>query len=164
MFEDLRDESDHECPTRLVLTPRSSRVDIDATMRHLFATTDLERTVRVNLNVIGLDGRPAVYGLKSLLEEWLTFRLETVKRRLQYRLDHVTHRLHILDGLLTAFLNIDAVIKIIRTEDEPKPVLKRRFKFTDIQSEAILELKLRHLARLEAVSYTHLTLSTILLV
>ena len=151
MLEDLRDESDHECPTRLVLTPRSSRVDIDATMRHLFATTDLERTVRVNLNVIGLDGRPAVYGLKSLLEEWLTFRLETVKRRLQYRLDHVTHRLHILDGLLTAFLNIDAVIKIIRTEDEPKPVLKRRFKFTDIQSEAILELKLRHLARLEEI-------------
>lgn len=151
MLEDLRDESDHECPTRLVLTPRSSRVDIDATMRHLFATTDLERTVRVNLNVIGLDGRPAVYGLKSLLEEWLTFRLETVKRRLQHRLDHVTHRLHILDGLLTAFLNIDAVIKIIRTEDEPKPVLKRRFKLTDIQSEAILELKLRHLARLEEI-------------
>ncbi len=151
MLEDLRDESDHECPTRLVLTPRSSRVDLDATMSHLFATTDLERTVRVNLNVIGLDGKPAVYGLKSLLEEWLSFRLDTVKRRLKFRLDHVTSRLHILDGLLIAYLSIDAVIKIIRKEDKPKPVLMKRFKLSDIQAEAILELKLRHLARLEEV-------------
>lgn len=151
MLEDLRDESDHENPTRLVLTPRSSRVDIDATMRHLFATTDLERTVRVNFNVIGLDGRPSVHGLKSLLDEWLKFRLTTVKRRLKFRLDQVTSRLHILDGLLIAFLSIDAVIKIIRKEDEPKPVLMKRFKLTDIQAEAILELKLRHLARLEEI-------------
>jgi topoisomerase IV subunit A len=151
MLEDLRDESDHENPTRLVLTPRSSRIDFDATMGHLFATTDLERSVRININVIGMDGRPAVYGLKALLEEWLQFRLVTVKRRLQFRLDHVTNRLHILDGLLAAYLNIDAVIKIIRTEDKPKPVLMKRFKLSDIQAEAILELKLRHLARLEEV-------------
>ena len=151
MLEDLRDESDHENPTRLVLTPRSSRIDFEATMGHLFATTDLERSVRININVIGMDGRPAVYGLKALLEEWLQFRLVTVKRRLQFRLDHVTNRLHILDGLLAAYLNIDAVIKIIRTEDKPKPVLMKRFKLSDIQAEAILELKLRHLARLEEV-------------
>jgi topoisomerase-4 subunit A len=148
MVEDLRDESDHESPTRLVLTPRG-RVDIDALMNHLFATTDLERTVRVNCNVIGLDGRPRVYGLKALLDEWLVFRTTTVKRRLQHRLDRVTRRLHILDGLLIAYLNIDAVIKIIRNEDEPKPVLMKRFKLSDEQAEAILELKLRHLAKLE---------------
>ncbi len=151
MLEDLRDESDHESPTRLVLTPRSTRVDIDATMGHLFATTDLERTVRVNMNVIGLDGRPAVHGLKSLLGEWLKFRLDTVKRRLKFRLDQVTTRLHILDGLLIAYLNVDAVVKIIRKEDDPKPVLMKRFKLSDTQAEAILELKLRHLARLEEV-------------
>ena len=151
MLEDLRDESDHENPTRLVLTPRSARVDIDATMSHLFATTDLERTVRVNVNVIGLDGRPAVHGLRSLLEEWLKFRADTVKRRLKFRLDQVTRRLHILDGLLVAYLNIDAIIKIIRGEDDPKPVLMSRFKLSDIQAEAILELKLRYLARLEEV-------------
>jgi len=149
MMEDLRDESDHENPTRLVLTPRSGRIDLDSLMNHLFATTDLERTVRVNLNVIGLDGRPAVYGLKALLEEWLRFRTDTVKRRLNHRLERVTARLHVLDGLLIAYLNIDAVIKIIRTEDEPKPVLMKRFKLSDGQAEAILELKLRHLARLE---------------
>jgi len=149
LMDDLRDESDHESPTRLVLTPRSGRVDLDSLMSHLFATTDLERTVRVNLNVIGLDGRPAVFGLKSLLEEWLRYRHETVKRRLQHRLDRVTERLHLLDGLLIAYLNIDAVIKIIRTEDDPKPVLRKRFKLTDAQAEAILELRLRHLARLE---------------
>jgi topoisomerase-4 subunit A len=118
-------------------------------MNHLFATTDLERTIRVNINIIGLDGRPAVYGLKALLEEWLKFRTTTVKRRLQHRLDKVTQRLHILDALLIAFLNIDAVIKIIRTEEQPKPVLMKRFKITDVQAEAILELKLRHLAKLE---------------
>ncbi|HSG64405.1 MAG TPA: DNA topoisomerase IV subunit A, partial [Gammaproteobacteria bacterium] len=151
MMEDLRDESDHENPTRLVLTPRSGRVDLEALMNHLFATTELERTVRVNLNVIGLDGKPAVYGLKALLEQWLEFRVATVRRRLVYRLERVTTRLHILDGLLVAYLNIDAVIKIIRTEDEPKPVLMKRFKLSDAQAEAILELKLRHLARLEEV-------------
>ncbi len=149
LMEDLRDESDHENPTRLVLTPRSGRVDLDALMNHLFATTELERTVRVNVNVIGLDGRPAVFGLKGLLEQWLTFRTDTVKRRLTHRLERVTTRLHVLDGLLIAYLNIDAVIKIIRTEDEPKPVLMKRFKLSDEQAEAILELKLRHLARLE---------------
>lgn len=149
MMEDLRDESDHENPTRLVLTPRSNRVDLESLMGHLFATTDLERTVRVNCNVIGSDGRPRVYGLKALLEEWLEFRFATVKRRLSYRLERVTQRLHILDGLLIAYLNIDEVIKIIRSEDEPKPVLMKRFKLSDTQAEAILELRLRHLAKLE---------------
>ncbi len=148
MMEDLRDESDHENPTRLVLSPKG-KVDLDALMNHLFATTDLERTIRVNINVIGLDGRPSVYGLKALLEEWLTFRTTTVKRRLQHRLEKVSQRLHILDALLIAYLNIDAVIKIIRTEEHPKPVLMKRFKLTDVQAEAILELKLRHLAKLE---------------
>ncbi|HEY3517208.1 MAG TPA: DNA topoisomerase IV subunit A, partial [Gammaproteobacteria bacterium] len=148
MVEDLRDESDHENPTRLVLAAKS-KVDLDALMNHLFATTELERTVRVNVNVIGLDGRPAVYGLKPLLEEWLKFRTATVKRRLEHRLERVAQRLHILDGLLVAYLNIDEVIKIIRREDEPKPVLMKRFKITDAQAEAILELKLRHLAKLE---------------
>jgi topoisomerase-4 subunit A len=148
MMEDLRDESDHENPTRLVFAAKS-KVDVDALMNHLFATTDLERTVRVNINVIGLDGRPAVYGLKALLEDWLKFRTTTVKRRLEHRLTHVAERLHILDGLLVAYLNIDEVIKIIRREDEPKPVLMKRFKITDAQAEAILELKLRHLAKLE---------------
>jgi topoisomerase-4 subunit A len=148
LMEDLRDESDHENPTRLVLAAKS-KVDLDALMNHLFATTDLERTVRVNVNVIGLDGRPAVYGLKGLLEEWLTFRTRTVKRRLEHRLERVAARLHILDGLLIAYLNIDEVIKIIRREDEPKPKLMKRFKITDTQAEAILELKLRHLAKLE---------------
>ena len=149
MMEDLRDESDHESPTRLVLTPRSGRVDLEGLMSHLFATTDLERTVRVNCNVIGLDGLPRVFGLKDLLEQWLVFRRATVRRRLEHRLEKVTSRLHILDGLLVAYLNIDAVIKIIRKEDEPKPVLMKRFKLSDAQAEAILELRLRHLARLE---------------
>jgi topoisomerase-4 subunit A len=148
MMEDLRDESDHENPTRLVLSPKG-KTDLDALMNHLFATTDLERTIRANINVIGLDGRPAVHGLKSLLEEWLKFRTTTVKRRLQHRLERVKQRLHILDGLLIAYLNIDAVIKIIRTEQEPKPVLMKRFKLSDVQAESILELKLRHLAKLE---------------
>ncbi len=147
--EDLRDESDHESPTRLVIAARSNRVDYAALMNHLFATTDLERTIRVNCNVIGRDGRPRVYGLKALLAEWLEFRFETVRRRLEHRLDRVTRRLHILDGLLIAYLNIDEVIRIIRNEDEPKPVLMKRFKLTDEQAEAILELKLRHLAKLE---------------
>lgn len=151
MVEDLRDESDHESPTRLVLTLKSSGVDAESLMSHLFATTDLERSIRVNCNVIGLDGRPRVFGLLELLTEWLEFRRTTVRRRLQHRLDKVAARLHVLDGLLIAFLNIDAVIRIIRSEDEPKPVLMKRFKLTDIQAEAILELRLRHLARLEEV-------------
>ncbi|MEW6330888.1 MAG: DNA topoisomerase IV subunit A [Pseudomonadota bacterium] len=149
MVEDLRDESDHENPTRLVIVPRSNRIDPVELMSHLFATTDLERSYRVNLNMIGLDGRPRVYNLKELLKEWLSFRTETVRRRLQHRFERVEARLHILDGLLAAFLNLDEVIRIIRREDEPKPVLMKRFKLTEIQADAILETKLRHLAKLE---------------
>ncbi len=149
MVEDLRDESDHENPTRLVIVPRSSRVDIEALMAHLFATTELERTYRVNFNMIGLNGRPQVKDLRSMLSEWLQYRFETVRRRLQFRLDKVRQRLHILEGLMIAYLNVDEVIAIIRGEDEPKPVLMKRFKLSDEQAEAILELKLRHLARLE---------------
>jgi len=149
MVEDLRDESDHENPTRLVITPRSNRVDIESLMQHLFATTDLERTYRVNMNMIGLDGRPQVKTLLAILKEWLKFRLETVRRRLQWRLDKVEKRLHILAGLLVAYLNIDEVIRIIRTHEVPKPVLMKTFKISDIQAEAILELKLRNLAQLE---------------
>src|SRR5579863_3498082 len=149
MVDDVRDESDHENPTRIVIEPRSNRVDVVQLMAHLFATTDLERSYRVNLNVIALDGRPRVMGLKALLGEWLEFRQKTVRRRLQHRLDKVARRLHILDGLLIAYLNLDEVIRIIRREDEPKPVLIKRFKLSDEQAEAILETKLRHLARLE---------------
>jgi len=149
MVEDLRDESDHENPTRLVITPRSNRVDVDELMNHLFATTDLERTYRVNMNMIGLNGRPQVKNLVQILKEWLRYRMDTVRRRLQWRLDKVEKRLHILEGLLIAYLNIDEVIAIIRNNDEPKPVLMKRFKITDIQAESILELKLRYLAKLE---------------
>jgi len=149
MVEDLRDESDHEEPTRLVITRKSRRVDSGQLMSHLFATTSLERTLRVNLNVIALDGRPRVFDLKSLLAEWLEFRTATVIRRLEYRLKKVTERLHILEGLLIAYLNIDEVIAIIRQEDEPKPVLMERFGLTDTQAEAILNLRLRNLAKLE---------------
>src|SRR5690606_6423509 len=149
LVTDLRDESDHENPTRLVIVPKSNRVDTDALMAHLFATTDLEKNYRVNMNVIGLDGRPQVKDLKAMLSEWLTYRTETVRRRLQFRLDKVLARLHILEGLLVAFLNIDEVIEIIRREEEPKAVLMQRFGISDIQAEAILELKLRHLAKLE---------------
>ncbi|NVK22417.1 MAG: DNA topoisomerase IV subunit A [Kangiellaceae bacterium] len=149
MVSDLRDESDHENPTRLVIVPRSNRVDSDELMKHLFATTDLERTYRVNMNMIGIDGRPQVKNLRVFLKEWLDYRYETVRRRLQFRLDKVMDRLHILDGLLIAFLNIDEVIHIIRTEDKPKPKLMERFAISDRQAEAILELKLRHLAKLE---------------
>ncbi|MDQ8036670.1 MAG: DNA topoisomerase IV subunit A, partial [Pedobacter sp.] len=149
LVADLRDESDHENPTRLVIVPRSNRVDVEQLMNHLFATTDLETTYRVNMNVIGLDGRPQVKPLMDFLTEWLEFRHLTVRRRLQHRLDKVMDRLHILDGLLIAFLNIDEVIRIIREEDKPKPALIDRFGITDIQAEAILELKLRHLAKLE---------------
>ncbi|HUN75053.1 MAG TPA: DNA topoisomerase IV subunit A [Steroidobacteraceae bacterium] len=149
MIEDLRDESDHEHPTRLVIVPRSNRVDMVEVMNHLFATTDLERNYRVNLNVIGLDGRPRVMGLKAILTEWLEFRIATVTRRLQHRLERVSKRLHILDGLLIVYLNLDEVIRIIRREDEPKPVLIKRFKLSDEQAEEILNTRLRHLARLE---------------
>ena len=149
MVSDLRDESDHENPTRLVITPRSNRVDVEQLMQHLFATTDLEKNFRVNLNMIGLDGRPQVKDLRTILTEWLVFRKDTVTRRLQYRLDKVLARLHILEGLMIAFLNIDEVIRIIRYEDEPKQELMKVFGLSDRQAEAILELKLRHLAKLE---------------
>ena len=147
MVEDLRDESDHENPTRLVIMPRSNRVNIEELMAHLFATTDLERSYRVNMNMIGIDGLPRVKNLRSLLTEWLKFRTTTVRRRLQWRLDKVNKRLHILDALLIAFLNIDEVIAIIRENDKPKPALIARFKISDTQAEAILDLKLRHLAK-----------------
>ncbi|CBW15950.1 DNA topoisomerase IV, subunit A [Haemophilus parainfluenzae T3T1] len=149
MVEDIRDEADYENPVRIVLVPRSNRVDTDALMAHLFATTDLEKSYRVNMNMIGLDHKPAVKGLLQVLIEWLTFRRTTVTRRLQHRLDKVLARLHILDGLMIAFLNIDEVIEIIRTEDEPKQVLMARFNLSDEQAEAILNLRLRHLAKLE---------------
>ena len=152
MVADLRDESDHENPTRLLIVPRSNRVDLESLMSHLFASTDLERSYRVNLNMIGIDGRPGVKGLVRILKEWLRFRTETVRRRLEYRLERVVKRLHILDGYLVAFLNIDEVIHIIRTEDKPKPALMKRFNITDVQAEAILELKLRNLAKLEEMN------------
>jgi topoisomerase-4 subunit A len=151
MLEDLRDESDHEDPVRLVLIPRSNRVDPDELMSHLFATTDLERSYRINLNMIGINGRPQVKDLKMILSEWLAYRTETVRRRLQFRLEKVEAQIHILKGLMIAYLNIDEVINIIRTEDEPKKVLMKRFKLSDLQAEAILELKLRKLAKLEEI-------------
>ena len=149
MVEDLRDESDHENPTRLVITPRSNRIDIESLMDHLFATTDLEKSYRINLNIIGIDGKPSVMNLRQILKEWLRFRIDVTRRRLEYRLQKVDKRLHLLDGLLIAFLNIDEVINIIRTEDEPKPALIARFGLSDIQTEYILDTKLRQLARLE---------------
>lgn len=149
MVVDLRDESDHENPTRLVIVPKSNRVDVDSVMTHLFATTDLEKSYRVNMNVIGLDGLPQVKPLKNFLSEWLRFRIDVVRRRLQFRLDKVLNRLHILEGLLIAYLNIDEVIEIIRTEEKPKVELMARFGLSDMQAESILELKLRHLAKLE---------------
>ncbi|VEI58023.1 DNA topoisomerase IV subunit A [Pasteurella multocida] len=149
MVEDIRDEADHESPIRIVIVPRSNRVDCDALMAHLFATTDLEKSYRVNMNMIGLDNKPAVKSLVEILTEWLQFRRTTVTRRLQHRLDKVLARLHILDGLMIAYLNIDEVIQIIRNEDEPKQVLIARFNLTDEQAEAILNLRLRHLAKLE---------------
>ncbi|MCF8004841.1 MAG: DNA topoisomerase IV subunit A [Chromatiaceae bacterium] len=149
MLEDLRDESDHECPTRLVLVPRSNRIDVARLMSHLFATTDLERSYRVNMNLIALNGRPRVMSLREILSEWLTYRRSTLRRRLQHRLDKVLERLHLLDGLLIAFLNIDEVIRIIRTEDEPKPVLMAHFGLSEVQAEYVLNTRLRQLARLE---------------
>lgn len=149
LISDLRDESDHENPTRLVIVPRSNRVDVTSLMDHLFATTDLERSYRVNLNMIGLNGRPQVKNLLQILNEWLEGRLITVKRRLQHRLDSINVRLHILEGLIIVYLNLDEIIKIIRKEDEPKPVLIKRFKLTEEQTDAILDTRLRHLAKLE---------------
>ena len=149
MVADLRDESDHENPCRIVIIPRSNRVDADELMQHLFATTELESSYRVNTNVIGLDGRPQVKNLKVLLSEWLTYRIGTVRRRLQFRLDKVEKRLHLLEGLLIAFLNLDEVIHIIRTEDQPKPVLMARFELSELQADYILDTRLRQLARLE---------------
>jgi topoisomerase-4 subunit A len=151
MVEDLRDESDHENPVRLVITPRSNRVETEQLMAHLFATTELERSYRVNLNLIGTDGRPGVRNLRDLLKEWLDWRTETTRKRLEWRLGKVSDRLHVLDGLLTAFLNIDEVIRIIREEDMPKLALMKRFELSERQAEAILELRLRHLAKLEEV-------------
>ena len=149
MVADLRDESDHENPCRIVIVPRSNRVSSTELMQHLFATTDLESSYRVNTNVIGLDGRPQVKDLRSMLVEWLVFRVETVRKRLQFRLDRVEKRLHLLEGLLIAFLNMDEVIEIIRSEDHPKPVLMQRFGITEIQADYILDTRLRQLARLE---------------
>ena len=149
MVEALNDESDHENPTRVVLVPRSNRVDLTELMNHLFATTDLERSYRVNLNIIALDGRPRVMSLREILGEWLEFRTKTVTRRLEHRLNKVSRRLHILDGLVVVFLNLDEVIRIIRREDEPKPVLMKRFRLSEEQTEEILNTRLRHLAKLE---------------
>jgi topoisomerase-4 subunit A len=149
MLADLRDESDHDEPVRLVLMLRSNRVDVDGLMNHLFATTDLQKSYRVNLNMIGLDGRPQVKNLSTILNEWLAFREQTLKLRLQYRLDKVLARLHILEGLLIAFLNIDDVIHIIRTAEDPKKELMKRFKLSELQADAILEIRLRQLAKLE---------------
>jgi topoisomerase IV subunit A len=149
MLEDYRDESDHENPIRLVLFPRSNRVDVDEMMTHLFATTDLEKSYRINLNMIGLDGKPQVKNLKQIIAEWLRFRQDTVTKRLQHRLAKVERRLHLLDGLRIAYLNLDAVIRVIRTEDEPKPALMKRFKLSEEQTDYILETRLRQLARLE---------------
>ncbi|QMT61878.1 DNA topoisomerase IV subunit A [Legionella sp. PC997] len=151
MVEDLRDESDHEHPTRLVIIPRSNRVDAEGLMSHLFATTDLERSYRVNFNMIGLDGRPRVKNLLDILNEWLAYRLTVVRRRLEYRLAKVLDRIHVLEGLLIAYLNIDEVIAIIREHEHPKQGLMARFNLSDRQAEAILEMKLRHLAKLEEI-------------
>lgn len=151
MVSDLRDESDHENPTRLVIVPRSNRVDTEQLMAHLFVTTDLERSYRVNFNMIGTDGKPQVKNLVSILQEWLQFRHRTIQQRLHFRLENVRARLHIVDGVLIAYLNIDTVIKIIRNEDMPKPVLMHQLKLTELQADAILDLKLRHLAKLEEI-------------
>ncbi len=154
MVVDLRDESDHENPTRIVVMPKSNRVDISGLMRHLFATTDLERTYRVNFNVIGIDGRPRVRPLVEMLNEWLKFRTDTVLRRLKFRLDKILDRLHILAGLMIAYLNIDEIIKIVRTEERPKQALIKKYKLSDRQADAILDLRLRQLARLEEIKIT----------
>ncbi len=149
MVEDLRDESDHEDPVRLVITPKNRKVDVDVLMSHLYATTSLERTLRVNLNVIGLNGLPRVFNLREMLKEWLDFRKSTIVRRLEHRLAKVDDRLHLLDGLLVAYLNIDEVIRIIREEDDPRAELMQRFSLSERQADAILNLRLRNLAKLE---------------
>ena len=149
MIDDLRDESDEDNPSRIIVVPRSNRIDKAALMSHLFATTDLEKNIRVNINAIGLNGKPQVFDLKKILKEWLKFRTDTVKRRLQNRLDWVNDRLHILEGLLVAYLNLDKVIKIIRTHDKPKKELMKKFKLSEIQANAILDIRLRQLAKLE---------------
>ena len=145
MIDDLRDESDEDNPSRIIVVPRSNRIDKAALMSHLFATTDLEKNIRVNINAIGLNGKPQVFDLKKILKEWLKFRTDTVKRRLQNRLDWVNDRLHILEGLLVAYLNLDKVIKIIRTHDKPKKELMKKFKLSEIQANAILDLSLIHI-------------------
>ncbi|HJO12396.1 MAG TPA: DNA topoisomerase IV subunit A [Gammaproteobacteria bacterium] len=154
MVIDLRDESDHENPTRIVVVPKSNRVDTDSVMSHLFSTTDLEKNYRVNFNIIGINKRPQVKDIVSLLKEWLQFRTSTVTRRLQHRQDKILDRLHILEGLLVAYLNIDEVIVIIRTKDKPKPALVNKFKISERQAEAILEIRLRQLAKLEEIKIT----------
>jgi len=154
MLVDIRDEADHENPIRIVLVPRSNRVDADRLMSHLFSTTDLEKSARANFNMIGLDQRPQTLGLVGLLKQWLTFRREVVTRRIQFRVDKIDERLHIIEGLLVAYLNIDEVIRIIRTEDHPKSALMKAFKISDIQAEAILNLRLRRLAKLEEIELT----------
>ena len=151
MIVDLRDESDHENPTRIVIVPRSNRIDMDSVMSHLFSTTDLEKNYRVNFNMIGINKRPQVKNIASLLKEWIQFRTLTVRRRMQFRLDKIIDRLHILEGLLIAYLNIDEVIRIIRQADKPKPALVKKFKISDRQAESILEIKLRQLAKLEEI-------------
>ncbi|TDJ29175.1 MAG: DNA topoisomerase IV subunit A [Gammaproteobacteria bacterium] len=151
MLADVRDETDHENPTRLVLVPRSNRIDVDRLMNHLFASTDLQKSYRVNLNIIGLNQRPQVKNLAVLIKEWLTYRQETVRRRLQFRLEKINERLHILAGLLTAYLNLDEVIRIIREEESPKAALRKKFRLSDVQANAILDLRLRQLAKLEEI-------------
>jgi len=155
MIIDIRDESDHENPTRIVIVPRSNRIDVDSLMSHLFATTDLEHSYRVNLNMIGINGRPQVKNLLAILKEWLQYRIATVRRRLQYRLNKILERLHILQGLMIAYLNIDEIIAIIRNKDKPKPILIKQFSLSETQAEAILELKLRNLAKLEELKIQH---------
>ena len=152
MIEDIRDEGDEHNPVRIVIVPRSNRVDKDALMSHLFATTELQKNTRVNMNAIGLDGKPKVFDLKGILKEWIKFRTETVKRRIQHRLDWVDDRLHILKGLLIAYLNLDEIINIIRNEDDPKKTLMKKFKLSDLQANAILDIRLRQLAKLEEIS------------
>lgn len=151
LLDDLRDESDHENPTRLILVPHSNRVDLEELMLHLFATTDLEKSYRVNLNIIGINGKPQVKDLKVILKEWLDYRIETVRKKLQYRLDNIVSLIHILNGLIIAYLNLDKIITIIRNEDNPKKILIKKFKLSEIQVNAILELKLRKLAKLEEI-------------
>ena len=160
MVVDLADEGDHEDPIRLVITLKSNRVNAEDVMNHLYASTDLQKNYRVNMNLITLKGGPKVFSLVDLLKEWVIFRKDTVKRKLEHRLDQVNDRLHILEGLLTIFIDLDKVIKIIRNSDEPKKELIKAFKLSEIQANAILEIRLRQLAKLEPVSYTHLTLPT----